>query len=228
MSKRNIYFLIGFALSLLFIASGYFFTTLTYADENLKSVAILPMNMNELKPDWLLYELSPGDTLSDEVLVYNPNRKTAMNVEIGVADAIYTVTGDFALLDSNDPRNLYYSKWVKFSETKFALMPNEWKIVSFDLSVPEDAPLGKYEGGLVATLRASENEAYASLSSAVDVDYRVGLRLYLDLKEDPTTLITTRRNLNLEHRPYFMWMSMVTGFAVLLSIALYCFHPHKT
>lgn len=118
------------------------------------------------------YQLQPGQTVTDHVLVSNVGSKK-LTVSVFSTDAYNTEDGSFALLDTAEKAKDAGS-WVRFSgqkRTKVTLAPHEARIVAFTVSVPATAAPGDHPGGIVA--------AATSTAGTIDVERRIADRMYV-------------------------------------------------
>ena len=85
---------------------------------------------------------TPGSTVSAQLKVKNGG-SSEENLQVGLMKfSAYGDEGKPRLLDRE--KNDNYFDWVKFSEDSFKLAPNEWKTITMEISVPEDAAYGYY------------------------------------------------------------------------------------
>ncbi|MFN2462957.1 MAG: DUF4352 domain-containing protein [Candidatus Dormibacteria bacterium] len=123
---------------------------------------------------WLVYEVSPGETVMDEAVVTNSSATTARDLTIYPADARAQPDGVFVadLLDQK-PRML--GSWIQLDTSKVNLQPRAKTHIHLTLRVPATADAGEYEASILAQFEtASENR--------VRIVHRVGLRVYLTVK----------------------------------------------
>jgi hypothetical protein len=225
MQKKNkpLFWMIAgmvFALALFF--ASYSLAHHYRANEVPQAAIVLPMNLTETTPEWLNYELAPGEQFEDELLLYNPNKTTPLSVTLGAVDSALTSTGDFTLREIEAPENIYFSEWITIDETQVTLEPGEWKIIPFTLTLPESIELGDYSGGIVSLIDMSQNEAIASeQSSGFAINYQVGLRVYLRVSDDPHMPETQRRVLDFKSNPYLLTMAIISSFAAIIVFFLH-------
>lgn len=153
---------------------------LAWAADDVDGIAGAPAT--ETGPDSsrsrLSYQLDPGQQVQDHYYVRNTGT-TVQNITVYATDAFTTGEGTYSLLETTaDPTDV--GTWVEFdggaTELTFALQPAETRIIPFTLTVPADASPGDHAGGIIVSA--------LSASSQVQLERRVGTRLYARVKGD--------------------------------------------
>jgi len=125
----------------------------------------------------LSYQLDPGQQVQDRYYVRNTGT-TAQNVTVYATDAFTTGEGAYSLLATTaTPTDV--GSWLNFdgaTQLSFALEPAETRIIPFTLTAPADARPGDHAGGIIVSA--------LSASSQVQLERRVGTRLYARVKGD--------------------------------------------
>ena len=89
-------------------------------------MAIYPNNWdgsNELTKHWFIYDLGPGQSYDDEVVVENMG-DGELSVKIYAVDALTTSDGAFALENENESKD-DIGNWVTLSENELTLAGKE-------------------------------------------------------------------------------------------------------
>lgn len=110
-----------------------------------------PVRFDPKRPEtssYFVYDLAPGATIEDEVLVQNSG-DGAGTVRLYAVDGTTGQTGGAVYLSGDDPRK-DVGGWVQLGERELTLAPGERRTVRFTVSVPADAMPGQHLGGLVA------------------------------------------------------------------------------
>jgi hypothetical protein len=84
----------------------------------------------------------PGKSVKTELKIRNGGTQTE-NLKVGLLkfDA-YGDSGSPKLLDRGPGDDFF--DWVSFSETRFAIQPNQWKTIAMTINVPKSAAFGYY------------------------------------------------------------------------------------
>lgn len=160
-------------LTALVFASGAFML-FTPVDTHAQSISLEPASIDRSNPQergWFLYNVKPGDTITDTVVVRNA---TAFDtkIQLNANDATVTTDGTFSL-SPNDVPNTQLGSWISLSQTTLPVAANESLAIPFTLSVPQDAKSGEYAGGLSAII-VDEDQ-----TTGVGAKLRLGVRMYL-------------------------------------------------
>lgn len=110
-----------------------------------------PVRFDPSRPEtnsYFVYDLAPGATIEDEVLVQNSGDATG-TVRLYAVDGVTGQTGGAVYLSDADPRK-DVGGWVRLGEQELTLGPGEARNVRVTLTVPMDAAPGQHLGGLVA------------------------------------------------------------------------------
>ena len=129
----------------------------TYAQEQVdqSGVSISPVRL-DLNAD-------PGDTLSNQIKLYNPT-DGVISISLKMQD-IQPVgdDGDLSLTDPDDNSSYSVAKWVTITPTEVTLNPKEQKTVDVTINIPNDAEPGGHFGNVLAsTISAKENSETGS------------------------------------------------------------------
>lgn len=116
------------------------------------------------------YELAPGATLSDGIVVTN-HAARELTVGVYAADAFINDAGQLDLLPAAQP-SVDLGSWVRPGADSVTMAPGESVLVPFTVTVPAGATPGDYAAGVVTSLVSQS-------ASGVSVDRRLGSRMYL-------------------------------------------------
>lgn len=116
-------------------------------------------------------ELDPGERVTEHLAVRNFSEREA-TFALAAADGYYTETGRFTMLPA-DRTSVDAGTWISV-EPSVTLAPNETRIVSFEIAVPENATPGDHAAGVSASVRSTSAGADGT---RVGVDSRVGFRV---------------------------------------------------
>lgn len=125
----------------------------------------------ELNRSWFVYTLSPGESITDTVIINNHSDKP-MNVAVESLDAANTTGGGFTLVkDMAANRDL--GRWIGISSQVVRIAPNQSAEVGFKLTVPSDASVGQHSGAI------SVYEQVGTTLGQVGLKIRMGARVYV-------------------------------------------------
>ncbi|SDO84611.1 protein of unknown function [Microbacterium testaceum StLB037] len=116
-------------------------------------------------------ELDPGQRVTEHLAVKNFSEREA-TFALSAADGYYTETGRFTMLPA-DRTSTDAGTWITVEPT-VTLAPNETRVVSFEIAVPQNATPGDHAAGVSASVRSTSAGADGT---RVGVDSRVGFRV---------------------------------------------------
>ena len=125
---------------------------------------------------WFVYNLAPGESVEDELLVDNSTDQTVI-VKLYPADSTPSTDGGFALDQEVESRD-DVGAWVTLSQTGLTLGPRESVVVPFTLSVPDDPSLdvGEHAGGILIQPVVENVD-----QGGIQLQLRTGVRIYVTL-----------------------------------------------
>ncbi len=116
-----------------------------------------------------MMSLKPGQEFEGDLLVKNHEDKAA--------GFFISVFDDLQMADAEDRD--FERAGIELMPAEFELEPNEWKVISYVLTVPEDMEYGSYEG-LVSVRKKG---TYVT-SEGMSVAFAVGVEFKLDVAEE--------------------------------------------
>ncbi|TYB64318.1 DUF916 domain-containing protein [Nonomuraea sp. PA05] len=124
--------------------------------------------------DYFVYDVQPGQTLTDYVAVTNLGTEP-LTVNVYGTDAFTTSDGSFALLTA-DRGPTDAGTWIAVSTATHTIAPGKRADVPFAVTVPADATPGDHVGGVIGSV---SGEALSGDGQRIKVDRRVAARVYL-------------------------------------------------
>lgn len=137
------------------------------------SVAPASVSGTPDRPNFVL-EAAPGEVLRDTLVVENLG---SVNLVLGVdaSDAFNTPNGGIDLLPA-DEEPVDLGSWVRPESSSITVPAGASVEVPFTIEVPEDAAPGDHAGGIVTSLRVTED---GPAGNRVEVERRLGTRIYV-------------------------------------------------
>jgi len=160
-------------IAVVIFLAGTAFVSVTL-NTNAQSISLEPVSIDRSNPDergWFLYNVQPGQTVEDTVVVRNATTFDT-RVQLNANDATVTTDGTFSL-KSNEQENTSLGSWITLSQTELSIGGNESIGVPFTITVPSDAQSGEYAGGLSAIIINEEE------NDGIGARLRLGVRMYL-------------------------------------------------
>ncbi|MFH9979777.1 WxL protein peptidoglycan domain-containing protein [Streptomyces sp. NPDC017179] len=136
------------------------------------------------------YAVNPGGRVEDAMVV--SNRGTSpLTLALYAADGFTTDTGQLDLL-TKDKKSVGIGAWVRADRTSVVLKPGKSVKVPFTVTVPGNATPGDYVGGVLTSLRQSDE------AEGINVDRRLGIRVKLRVSGDLRPALAVE-NLHVDH-----------------------------
>lgn len=188
---------IGIALfTILWMAA----TPVTYAVESF-GVGARPANPKANNPrtqSIFVYELAPGATISDAVLVVN-NADKKKRINIYSVDSQNSSDGAFACAQAADAKKSV-GNWITLEQSQVELEPGKQAKVPFTMTIPKTADVGEHNGCIAvqavdAVSETNRNGISLSFRSALRVAVTVPGQLKSDLKVDAVRYAITNNKL---------------------------------
>ncbi|WP_434741404.1 WxL protein peptidoglycan domain-containing protein [Micromonospora sp. SH-82] len=135
--------------------------------------------------NYFIYDLSPGDTLTDHVGVSNLSDRP-LAFEVYGTDAYTTTDGAFALLPAAQTATDVGS-WVQFEQRRWTVEPGRRADIPFRLTVPANATPGDHAGGVIGSIAQART---TQDGQRVLVDQRLAARIYLRVAGEVQPAVT--------------------------------------
>lgn len=145
-------------------------TAATEPDEVTWSVQTADNANGQSRPNYR-YELAPGQTVDDAIVVSNYSDRE-LTFAVYAADGFLNEAAQLDLLPAGEESE-HVGQWVSMAADEVTVGAGEAVAIDFRLTVPPNATPGDYAGGIVTSLGPSDN------GDGVQVDRRLGSRLLL-------------------------------------------------
>ncbi|GED86366.1 WxL protein peptidoglycan domain-containing protein [Streptomyces sp. 6-11-2] len=122
------------------------------------------------------YAVNPGGRVEDALVVSNRG-KSPLTLAVYAADGFTTDTGQLDLL-TRDKKSVGVGAWVHAERKSVVLRPGKSVRIPFTVTVPGNATPGDYVGGVLTSLRQSDE------AEGINVDRRLGIRVKLRVGGD--------------------------------------------
>lgn len=140
--------------------------------------------------DRLLYEMKPGDTREDGVILLNSGSEKRTFSLYAVDDTKKSTTDDSIFLSSSDAEQNAIGKWVSV-KSPVTIEAGEKMLVPFTIRLPETAEKEvTYRGGIVASEVAPEDTSANASGGSVSVQVSTQVALYIHIKATDTPQLT--------------------------------------
>lgn len=110
---------------------------------------VYPYEPNAEYPSVFRYEIKPGDTVTDKLVLLNTS-DTDNKISLYGVDSATTNDGKNLAYLTRDKNMKEVGKWLTFNHEEDTLFPKENKVIPFTISIPANTPLGTYKGGISA------------------------------------------------------------------------------
>ncbi|MFJ4844777.1 MULTISPECIES: WxL protein peptidoglycan domain-containing protein [unclassified Streptomyces] len=117
------------------------------------------------------YDVNPGGQVKDAMVVANHSKST-LRLALYAADGYTTETGQLDLL-TKDKKSVGIGAWVHADRDSVEIKPGKTAQIPFTVSVPANATPGDHVGGILTSLKQSDDAA------GINVDRRLGIRVKL-------------------------------------------------
>lgn len=124
-----------------------------------------------------IYNLNPGDTKEDGVLVVNNSKEKRTLLVYGV-DGRVGSDGGFGCSQLLDVQK-NVGTWIKMSKTEVVVEPGKNEIVPFKITVPKNASVGEQDGCMM--VEEKKEEKPDSNKSGMQIGFRTGMRMVLTI-----------------------------------------------
>jgi hypothetical protein len=146
-----------------------------------KGLGISPLIQNEKEPSHFNYNLKPGQTIVDYMVISNFYDQD-ISVSLDATEKRVNQKGESFFTASNDQQN-DIANWVTFPEKEVFIGKNQSKTVKFIIKIPIDAEEKDYVGGLSIT-----QKNVRKISSGVMTNIRIVNSAYINISKNPTPI----------------------------------------
>lgn len=172
-------------LTVAILGSLLFSTTVSAHDDpdpdavhNHGGFTLTPAYPNSINPRKFIFEIAPGTSLTDYILVRNLS-DTAETYMLYGADPTLSNQGTPAYKTRQNGGNGEGS-WITFQEPQAQVSAGGIKLFKFTVNVPENTPLGDYRAGI--TMEKTKKDAN---NAAITIATRVILHSEIKVTNDP-------------------------------------------
>ncbi|MBQ0852585.1 DUF916 domain-containing protein [Streptomyces sp. BH-SS-21] len=117
------------------------------------------------------YGVNPGSRVEDAMVVANRGKDT-LTLALYTADGYTTEKGQLDLL-TREKKSVGIGAWVRATKATVRIAPGRTAEIPFTVAVPRDATPGDYVGGILTSLKQSDD------TEGIAVDRRLGIRIKL-------------------------------------------------
>lgn len=168
---------------------------------------------------WFILEGAPGDVLNERLFIRS-YRGEAEDFSLIVLDAgrAYLPEDEGFTFKADDAVQDGVGSFVLLPEKEVHLEPFEGKVMNFTLTIPADAEIGYYAGGILADAIEEEGELPVSAQFGARINTRIGVRIYLNVTDSPSPrpLLMTFENVQKEIKTVSTLHMVVIGINFLL------------
>lgn len=122
-----------------------------------------------------IFELNPGETDENQLLVINNSAETK-TLLVYATDSQKSSDGSFACEQLSDTKD-NVGLWINMNEEEVELPPTSNKIVDFSITVPESASVGEENGCVLIQEKKEDSQA----NSGIALSFRTGLRVVVTI-----------------------------------------------
>lgn len=155
------------------------------ADPELATFGLAAASSDRPDPrSWIAVTAAPGSVIYDHVAVINQSN-TPLDLDVYTADAANTADGSLGLPDRTvKPTDA--GSWVAVDAAMVNVPPQSsagigYVVVPVTITIPADAEPGEHVAGVVASLTAEGATTGGDQSATVNLEQRVGLRVYVNV-----------------------------------------------
>lgn len=147
---------------------------------------------NDVHPENLVYELRPGDTFEDEVIVSHTGTQVA-HVNLYAEDK---PEGD----GKTSNKQTFLSQWVKLDTPSLDVLPGTTQTLKFRVTVPLDAEKKRYKGSIFVHEPPGEHDTPIRVSDGkggtvlTRVGRKIGAGMYLTITDNPHMPTRTKKD----------------------------------
>lgn len=161
---------------------------------------------NDIHPENLVYELKPGDTFEDEIIVSHSGTQVA-HVNLYAED--------------KPKEKAFLSQWVKLDTPSIDVPPGPTQSIKFRVTVPADAEKREYKGSIFVHEPPGENDVPIQVSDGkggtilTRVGRRIGVGIYLTVTDSPNMPIRTKKDFSSQASSLRWIILLILGGTIL-------------
>ncbi len=127
---------------------------------------------------------NPGDTIVNQIKVYNPSEDTTIGIAMEVEDI--TPRGEEGQVSAEPAESETFSlmKWVKVEPADFVLSPKSQEFVTFTITVPQNAEPGGHYGAVLARTKMATGPGFTGAAISQRVGSVILLSVAGEVKEE--------------------------------------------
>ncbi len=120
---------------------------------------------------------NPGDTIVNQIKIYNPSEDTTIGIVMEVEDI--TPKGEEGQVSAEPAESETFSlmKWVKVDPVEFVLSPKSQEFVTFTITIPQNAEPGGHYGAVLARTKMATGPGFTGAA----ISQRVGSVILLSV-----------------------------------------------
>jgi hypothetical protein len=134
-----------------------------------------------------VYELKPGDSVKDEIEVYN-NTELSKTINVYATDSVVSSGGGFACAQAVDEIKDVGS-WITLSKNQVSLNAGAKEKIAFNVSVPNYAEPGEHNGCIA--IQEADVES-ANVGNGIALSFRSAIRVAITVPGTITKELTIR------------------------------------
>ncbi|MFD4751514.1 WxL protein peptidoglycan domain-containing protein [Streptomyces sp. NPDC058426] len=158
-------------LAVLLLTGGFASAPAHAADEDVTWTVRTAPNSYGADRSSYSYGVNPGGHVEDAMVVANRGKKP-LTLTVYAADGFTTDTGSLDLLPAGK-KSVGVGAWLRTDATKITVRPGKTAEIPFTVAVPRKATPGDYVGGLLTSLKQSDD------AEGINVDRRLGIKVKL-------------------------------------------------
>lgn len=164
---------------------------------------------NSIQPKQFIYELRPGEVVSDYVYLKN-HSDVDLKFDLFASDETRSAQGTFALKTQNEEKKLV-GKWITFDEPTITLKPGQEKLLKFHVTIPKDQPLGSFSGGI-----SGQKTKPDANNPSVLIAARIGLRVDIKVTDNPQPVPKLKQQVKTAEVNPLYWAYFYVSLALFL------------
>lgn len=194
-----------------------------------KGVSIVPSNPNAENPYYFIYEMKPGDSLSDSATIVNPKEVEAHVTVSSLDTAEGSTDADFKMKSRYDEQAVV-GKWISVEESKkeMDVPAGEMKEVNFTVTIPAETENGVYWGAIAVSefVGSKEGEVGSGDSSSVATEIQIAARVKITVTDSPKIIEKYKAEKISFYWKYIISSVIITSAAIIM-ILLAQINPKK-